>query len=186
MLIILLGLNLFCLLMGGIYSKSKYAYLGRIRCVVSSVSYEIQFNMNLLIYMLYNKSFTLCGIWNLGILLYLMTFLIRALVELGRAPFDYGESERDLVSGFNLEYSRVGFVLVFLKEYGSLLFFRVLMSCVFFCANFTLVVLLFCLIILVRRSFPRLRMDNLMGLMWLILFFQVVFGLYTTYYILGY
>jgi len=45
------------------------------------------------------------------------------LVELGRSPFDFSEGERELVSGFNVEYISVGFVLFFLKEYGRLLFF---------------------------------------------------------------
>lgn len=181
-IMLLLGLNLICLLIGGIYSKSKYSYLGRMRRVVASISYEIQFNLNMILFMLYYKSFMLHNIMNLGLVIFFFTFFISVLVELGRTPFDYRESERDLVSGFNTEYSRVGFVLLFLKEYGSLLFFRVMTSMIFFYGYFFISVFVFSLIILIRSSFPRYRIDNLIGLMWLTLFFHVGLGLYCTFF----
>lgn len=186
MLIILMGLNLICLLIGGIYSKSKYSYLGGIRCVIASVSYEIQFNLNLLLFMLYIKSFILVNIGNLGLIVFFFTFFFSLLVELGRTPFDYSESESDLVSGFNTEYSSIGFVLIFLKEYGSLLFFSFFMITVFAGGYFIFGVLIFYLIIIVRRSYPRFRMDKLISLMWIIMFFHVCFGLWSSYCLLSF
>jgi len=112
-LIVLLGINSICLLMGGIFSKRKYSFLGGIRSVVATVSYEIQFNLRILLVILYHKSFILKNIGNVGLLLFFGAFFISILVELGRTPFDYAESERDLVSGFNTEYRSVGFVLIF-------------------------------------------------------------------------
>lgn len=50
------------------------------------------------------------------------TFLALGLAETQRAPFDFVEAERELVSGFNVEYSAWGFVLLFLSEYGAILF----------------------------------------------------------------
>lgn len=182
-IILLLGLNLMCLLMGGIYSKRKYSYLGRMRSVVASVSYEIQFNLNIILFILYYKSFMLHNIFNLGLIMFFFTFFISILVELGRTPFDYSESERDLVSGFNTEYRRVRFVLLFLKEYGSLLFFSVITSIIFFGGYFLISVFIFFLVILIRRSYPRYRIDNLIGLIWLILFFHVGLGLYCTFFV---
>lgn len=61
-----------------------------------------------------------------------MTYLIAILLELNRAPFDLSEAESELVSGYNVEYMSAGFVLFFLKEYGSLIFFRVLISSLYF------------------------------------------------------
>jgi len=163
-LMVLLGINSICLLMGGVFSKRKYSFLGGIRSVVATIYYEIQFNLNILIFILYHKSFIIKNIRNWGLLLFFITFFISVLVELGRTPFDYAESERDLVSGFNTEYRRVGFVLIFLKEYGSLLFFSVITSMLFFGGYFLGSVLIFCLIIVLRRRLPRYRIDNLIGL----------------------
>jgi len=86
------------------------------------------------------------------------------LVELGRSPFDFSEGERELVSGFNVEYISVGFVLFFLKEYGRLLFFRALYSCLFFCFSLFRFLIIFTFIVYVRGSFPRFRYDLLMSL----------------------
>jgi NADH:ubiquinone oxidoreductase subunit H len=105
-------------------------------------------------------------------------------VELRRTPFDYVESESELVGGVVTEYRSVGFVLLFLKEYGSLLFFSVLVSTIFIGGLFLGTVIIFFSLIVVRRRFPRIRYDKLMGLMWLELFFHISLALYSTYYIL--
>jgi len=182
MVILLVGVNLTCILIGGVYSKRKYAFLGSMRRVVASISYEVTFNLNMLLFMLYHKSYGVKNIRNVGLLVFFMAFFIRVLVELSRTPFDYSESERDLVSGFNTEYSRASFVLLFLKEYGSLLFFSVLTSTLFFGGYFIARVCVFCFIILLRRRLPRLRTDATMSLIWLVLFFHIRVGLFCTFY----
>ena len=85
------------------------------------------------------------------------------LAELGRAPFDFAEGESELVSGYNVEFGSVAFVLLFLGEYGSLLFFSVLSSVIFF--NFSLFIsyLVFRLLVFIRRAYPRFRYDFMMG-----------------------
>jgi NADH:ubiquinone oxidoreductase subunit H len=136
-------MNVYFLIMGGIYSKSKYSYLGGMRRGVARVSYEIMFSLNMIIFIFYNKRYTLSFINNVGLLILFLTFFISTLVELGRTPFDYAESERELVRGFNTEYRRVSFVLLFLKEYGSLLFFSLIMSAIFFNGLFLFSIIIF-------------------------------------------
>lgn len=53
-------------------------------------------------------------------------FIVSGLAETNRTPFDFAEGESELVSGFNVEYRRGGFAMIFLAEYASILFIRML------------------------------------------------------------
>lgn len=80
----------------------------------------IRFNLNILI--IYQKY-----IWFLLILFYLSLCLFTLmLAETNRSPFDFAEGERELVSGFNVEYRRGGFAFIFLAEYSRIIFIRLL------------------------------------------------------------
>ena len=53
-------------------------------------------------------------------------WLIRRLAETNRSPFDFAEGESELVSGFNIEYGRGGFAILFMAEYGRIILIRVI------------------------------------------------------------
>lgn len=58
-------------------------------------------------------------------------FFIRILAELNRSPIDFIEGESELVSGFNVEYFRGGFALIFMAEYGIIIFWSYLILIIF-------------------------------------------------------
>ena len=92
------------------------------------------------------------------------------IAETNRTPFDFSEGESELVSGFNIEYSSVGFVLIFLAEYASILLFSSLGVSLFlglelftFTSSLASVGLSMVWIVL-RATFPRYRYDMLMNM----------------------
>lgn len=184
LVILLVRVNIYFIVAGAIFRKRKFSFLGGVRSAAARVRYEVLFTMNMVIFMLYRKRYTLTFLDNVGLLLLFITFFLSVLVELSRTPFDYRESESDLVSGFNTEYRSVGFVLFFLKEYGRLLFFRLILTNIFYGGYFFFAVLIFSLFIVLRSSLPRYRHDKLMGFMWTVLVFHVARALWATYYLL--
>jgi len=90
------------------------------------------------------------------------------LAESNRSPFDFAEGESELVSGYNVDFSGSGFVLLFLSEYLSILFMRHLLGSISFFgsgSNSAFFTLFFAFLYLwVRGSLPRFRYDQLMYL----------------------
>jgi len=107
-----------------------------------------------------------------------LMFLVSILAETNRAPFDLPEAESELVSGYNVEYSSMGFALFFLGEYSSMILMSALTTLVFLGGFVTLAIPLITdsfvfaakissvlfFYIWVRASFPRYRIDQLMRL----------------------
>jgi NADH-quinone oxidoreductase subunit H len=111
-------------------------------------------------------------------------FFISCLAETNRAPFDLPEAEAELVAGYNVEYSAMGFALFFLGEYANMILMSSLCTLLFLggwlpivdiwlfnwipgTVWFSAKVLLFLFTyIWVRAAFPRLRYDQLMLFGW--------------------
>ena len=91
--------------------------------------------------------------------------MVRVLAEANRSPFDFAEGESELVSGFNTEYARVLFVILFLAEYISILFMSLLCRMVYLRAAYTdllaYTVLVGFFYIWARGTLPRFRYDQL-------------------------
>nr|QAU54084.1 NADH dehydrogenase subunit 1 [Patella vulgata] len=174
------SLNVYGTLMAGWSSNSKYALFGALRAAAQTISYEVSLALVLLFvfFLLFKLSFTLSSFWFFSLMFPIsLIWFASCAAETNRAPFDFAEGESELVSGFNVEYSAVGFALIFLAEYGNIILMSMLTSVVFFGSCFFLwlnssfiysikiVFFCFCFIWL-RATFPRFRYDRLMSLTW--------------------
>ncbi len=170
----------FAVLMAGWSSNSKYRLIGRLRSVAQSISYESVFRTLIVILIVLITSFSIRSLFTQSSVLFLLFFpiwLICTLAETHRAPFDFAESESELVSGFNTEYSGAYFSFIFLSEYMILLYSCFLLTYIF-CIWFIPVNLFFILVmslffrfffIWIRITYCRFRYDILIMISWKIL-----------------
>ena len=179
------SIGVYAILMSGWSSNSKYPFLGALRAAAQMISYEVSIGLIIISVILCSGSLNLIKIiqtqeqtiWFIFPLLPSgFMFFISCLAETNRAPFDLPEAESELVSGYNVEYSSMSFALFFLAEYSHIIFMSFLFALMFMggwsliiSANIyltlkgTFIVFLF---VWVRTSFPRLRYDQLMNLLW--------------------
>jgi NADH-quinone oxidoreductase subunit H len=111
------------IIMAGWASNNKYALIGAFRQVAVMVSFEIPMLTVLLIPTIFAGSMGMSAITQNQDVWYVfltplgaLIFLIAAIAELGRAPFDMGEAESELVSGYNIEYSGMKFGMFYAGE----------------------------------------------------------------------
>jgi NADH-quinone oxidoreductase subunit H len=184
------ALSVYGIIMSGWSSNSKYAFLGALRSAAQMVSYEVSIGFLVMSVVLCAGSFNLTevieaqkGVWYIFPLfpMFLM-FFVSALAETNRHPFDLPEAEAELVSGYNVEYSAMGFALFFLGEYANMLlmsaftvilflggwlppfqFLSFLPQSVWFGFKLCLFVIGF---IWMRAALPRYRYDQLMYIGW--------------------
>jgi NADH:ubiquinone oxidoreductase subunit H len=126
------SLGVYGIIIAGWSSNSKYAFLGALRSAAQMVSYEVSIGLILITVLICVGSCNLSEIvmaqkqiW-FGIPLFpvLVMFFISCLAETNRAPFDLPEAEAELVAGYNVEYSSMGFALFFLGEYANMILMR--------------------------------------------------------------
>lgn len=140
-----LRLNVYPLFIAGWSSNSKYGIIGAIRGISQAISYEIRLALIFLRLCIFVRRVNLsqicrfneflgflCIMWPVFIL-----WLISCVAETNRTPFDFSEGESELVSGFNIEYGRFLFALLFIREYGIILFFRGFRRVLFFGLRFS-------------------------------------------------
>jgi len=186
------ALSVYGIILSGWSSNSKYAFLGSLRSASQMVSYEVSIGFIVISVVLCSGSFNLSEIifsqskvwYCLPLFPMFLIFFVSALAETNRHPFDLPEAEAELVSGYNVEYSAMGFALFFLGEYANMLLMSFLTTILFFGgwlpilnvvpftflpgpawfgAKICIFVILFCWI---RAALPRYRYDQLMSLGW--------------------
>lgn len=167
--------NVYCVLGAGLSSKSKYSILGGLRGASQSISYEVILMILVLFPCIcfggYSSHLFLIFQNKIFLFFTFISFVFISVCETNRAPFDFAEGERELVSGFNTEYSSLGFAFLFISEYGSIIFIRFLISFITFPGYLFLLGGLFFIFffIWIRGSFPRFRYDLLMSFSWKVL-----------------
>nr|APU52723.1 NADH dehydrogenase subunit 1 [Cardiocondyla obscurior] len=163
-------------------ANSIYSLVGTMRVVAQALSYEVSFMMIILILMMMSESYSFIDFvkWQyfcpyiLNMFPIFLLFFISILAEMNRSPMDFIEGESELVSGFNIEYFSGMFALIFLAEYGMIIFFSYLMmglfsSMIYSVYMYMWINLIIVLIILMRGLLPRMRYDELMYLCWKIM-----------------
>lgn len=186
------SLGVYGIITAGWSSNSKYAFLGSLRSAAQMVSYEVSIGLILITVLLCVGSLNLTEIvlaqqkvwFCVPLFPVLILFFISCLAETNRAPFDLPEAEAELVAGYNVEYSSMGFALFFLGEYANMIVMSSLCALFFlggwlppldlyifhwipgvFWFGLKIVFFLF-LFVWVRAAFPRYRYDQLMRLGW--------------------
>ena len=186
------SLSVYGLILSGWASNSQHAFLGALRSTAQMISYEISLALIILSTISITNSLNLStiaiaqySIWFIVPLFpAFIMFFISALAETSRPPFDLPEAEAELVSGYNVEYSSMGFAFFFIAEYTNIIFMSFFTTILFLGAwypVFNISILsvfsptvwlsiksLFIIFsfIWVRAAFPRYRYDQLMSLTW--------------------
>lgn len=199
-LLAMTSLSVYGIIIAGWATNSKYALLGAMRSAAQTISYEIAMGFCFVGVLMLSKSMNLKdivlsqhgGILNwfwIPLFPLFIIYWISAVAETNRAPFDVVEGESEIVAGFHVEYSGMGFAMFFLAEYANMILVSVLCVIMFFGgwlspfsensfigSYFSIVpgiiwlalkssVFMFSFIWF-RATFPRYRYDQIMRLGW--------------------
>jgi NADH-quinone oxidoreductase subunit H len=177
------------IIMAGWASNNKYALLGAFRTVAMIVSYEVPMVIVLLVPVIMARSMGLMAIVEAQDVWFIflapaaaLILLVTSIAELGRAPFDLVEAESEIVAGYNIEYSGMKFGLFYAGELLHAITLSAVISTVFlggwrgpFVEQVPILGVLYLLIkaflvywviMWIRYSFPRLRIDQMMDFCW--------------------
>ncbi|MCW2924319.1 MAG: nuoH [Thermoleophilia bacterium] len=202
------GLGGYGVIVGGWASNSKYALLGALRACAQLISYEVALTLSMLPVIMMTSSLSMAQIatghrdWSMGgwhpwFIVWapvgFVIFLLSALAEANRAPFDHAEAEQELVGGFHTEYGGLRYAAFANAEYLHLLAISAigvtfflggptipflsdpttvhigslgvgpLLELVSFLVKMSWFIFIF---IWIRATVPRLRYDRLMRLGW--------------------
>ena len=191
----LTSMGVYGVVVAGWASNSKYAFLGAMRSAAQIVAYEIAMGFALVGVLMAAGSLNLREIvlaqsggmhqwFFIPLFPLFLVYLISGVAETNRSPFDVAEGESEIVAGFHVEYSGMGFAVFFLAEYANMLLISALTVLMFlggwhppgqipplvwipglfwFFGKLAVVAFLF---LWFRATFPRYRYDQIMRLGW--------------------
>lgn len=179
------SLSTLAFLMAGWGSNSKYSIIGGMRAVAQMISYEIPLIFSLLGVVMITQSFKLSAIVAAQSTipfivlqpLAFMIYLIAGTAEVNRAPFDLVEGEQEIIAGPFTEYTGLRWGLFYLGEYANMFVVAAITTTLFlggwqgpllpgYIWFFLKTGLIIFLMIWIRWTFPRLRLDHLMHFAW--------------------
>ncbi len=196
------SIGVYGIILGAYASSNRYSLMGGLRSAAQVISYEIILGLSLMGVLILAGSLSLRDIvaeqqkhLEIGPLTinnwYILSqpvafiiFMIAAVAETNRAPFDLPEAETELVSGFHTEYSAFRFSFYFLGEYISMIIVSLFASTLFlggpngpgsnhwylgFLWLLVKVLLFLFFYMWLRATLPRFRYDQLMGIAWKVL-----------------
>lgn len=174
--IVFLRLRIYPFLISRWSSNSKYAIYGCIRNIAQVISYEVRLLVIILTISQICETFSVTNLVKFqynyrNIFILFISFVIlflNLLAEINRIPFDFSERESELVSGFNVEFGGILFLLIFLAEYSRILLIRRLIITIFLYNSYNIIfsIIITLLIIILRSSMPRFRYDFLIIFSW--------------------
>lgn len=177
-ILVIRSIIVYLLFMLGWRRENVYGVLGGLRRSSQIVAYEIIMFFILILCVIYFISWDVqkfnFSFWYLLDLF--IVWLLILLVETNRRPYDFAEGERELVSGYNIEYIGVLFAYMFIAEYGILVFFSWLSAVIFFSSYFFWFFLIF--LVVVRGFVPRSRYDILISNCWKFIFIILRFFIF--------
>lgn len=177
-------LGLMGMLMAGWGSANKYALLGAMRAVAQMVSYEIPLVLSVIGVVMIVGSLSLSDIVAAQKIPFIILqpigffiFVCASLAELNRTPFDIVEAESEIIAGYHTEYSGIKFGAFYLAEYTNAIISSAIIATVFlggwkgpilppYLWLVLKILVVFCGIVWIRGTLPRLRVDQLMNFAW--------------------
>ena len=182
------SVGVYGIILGGWSSNNKYSLLGSLRSGAQLISYELALGLAVISVVLTAGSLSLVSIveaqrrvWFVALQpLGFLIFLIAAVAETNRAPFDLPEAEQELIAGYQTEYGGFKFAMFYIGEYVAIVTMSALMTTLFWGGWwgpvlpgpvwFVLKTLAFVFVFIwLRATLPRVRHDQLMALGWKVL-----------------
>jgi NADH-quinone oxidoreductase subunit H len=193
------SIAIYGIVLAGWSSNNKYALMGGLRSTAQMISYELALGLTFVSVTLLAGSMSLVDVveaqgangilgwivWNLSQPLAFIIFLIAAMAETNRSPFDMPEAEQELTAGYHVEYSGMKFALFFMAEYIKIIAVSMIAATLFLGGYlgpyldqfpilgpvylFIKTMIMIFVFIWVRATFPRFRYDRLMAFGWKVL-----------------